>query len=100
MADIDRHKIHYDHPSLLLKDLKAMGENNILSKMNTATLRRDVLNKMYEIYINNFSDKNGKIIATFEIAWITGWKYHESQQKPLSPGSGKIGMMESIKKFE
>ena len=100
VADIDRHKIQYDHPSLLLKDLKAMGENNILSKMSTATLRRDVLNKMYKIYIDNFSDKNGKIIATFEIAWITGWKYHESQQKPLSPGSGKIGMMESIKKFE
>ena len=44
--------------------------------------------------------KNGKIIATFEIAWLTGWKYHESQQKPLKRGSGKTSMLESVKKFE
>jgi hypothetical protein len=25
--------------------------------------------------------------APFEIAWLPGWRPHESQQKPLKPGS-------------
>ena len=77
-----------------------MGETNILTKMNKSTLRKDVLEKMYEIYIDKLSNKEGKINATFEIAWITGWKYHESQQKPLEPGSGKFAMIDSVKSFE
>ena len=99
VADIDRHQVNYDHPKDLLMDLKKLGETNCLLKMNKAILRRDILNRMYEIYIDNFS-KNRKIIATFEIAWLTGWKYHESQQKPLKRGSGKTSMLESVKKFE
>ena len=87
VADIDRHQVNYDHPKDLLMDLKKLGETNCLLKMNKSILRRDILNRMYEIYIDNFS-KNRKIIATFEIAWLTGWKYHESQQKPLKRGSG------------
>ena len=99
VADIDRHQVNYDHPKDLLLDLKILGETNCLLQMNKSILRRDILNRMYEIYINNFS-RNGKIIATFEIAWLTGWKYHESQQKPLKRGSGKTSMLESVKKFE
>ena len=82
VADIDRHSVYYKHPSNLLTDLKKLGETNSLLRMNKSVLRKDVLNRMYEIYIDNFS-KDGKIVATFEIAWLTGWKYHESQQKPL-----------------
>ena len=100
VADIDRHNIYYNHPEDLLKELKIMGETNILTKMNKSTLRKDVLEKMYEIYIDKFSNKEGKINATFEIAWITGWKYHESQQKPLEPGSGKFAMIDSVRSFE
>ncbi len=100
VADIDRHNIYFNHPEDLLKELKIMGETNILTKMNKSTLRKDVLEKMYEIYIDKFSNKEGKINATFEIAWITGWKYHESQQKPLEPGSGKFAMIDSVKSFE
>ena len=100
VADIDRHNIYYNHPEDLLKELKIMGETNILTKMNKSTLRKDVLEKMYEIYIDKFSNKEGKINATFDIAWITGWKYHESQQKPLEPGSGKFAMIDSVKSFE
>ena len=99
VADIDRHQVNYDHPKDLLLDLKKLGETNCLLQMNKSILRRDILNRMYEIYINNFS-RDGKIIATFEIAWLTGWKYHESQQKPLKRGSGKNSMLESVKKFE
>ena len=100
VADIDRHNIYYNHPADLLKELKTMGEPNILTIMNKSTLRKDVLEKMYEIYIDKFSNKEGKINVTFEIAWITGWKYHESQQKPLEPGSGKFAMIDSVKSFE
>ena len=99
VADIDRHSVYYKHPSNLLADLKKLGETNSLLRMNKSFLRKDVLNRMYEIYIDNFS-KDGKIVATFEIAWLTGWKYHERQQKPLKRGSGMTNMVEGVKKFE
>ena len=51
-------------------------------------------------FISIIFSKDGKIVATFEIAWLTGWKYHESQQKPLKRGSGMTNMVEGVKKFE
>jgi hypothetical protein len=40
-----------------------------------------------EIYSERFSDPDGRVRATFELIWISGWTPHESQQKPLKPGS-------------
>ena len=82
VADIDRHNIYYNHPEDLLKELKIMGETNILTKMNKSTLRKDVLEKMYEIYIDKFSNKEGKINATFEIAWITDGNIMKDKKNP------------------
>ena len=50
VADIDRHSVYYKHPSNLLTDLKKLGETNSLLRMNKSFLRKDVLNRMYEIY--------------------------------------------------
>ena len=42
---------------------------------------------MAEIYAQRFADADGRLRATFEVAWLSGWAPHESQQKPLKPGS-------------
>ena len=44
----------------------------------------------------NFSNKDGKIYSTFEIAWLLGWKYDENQPKPLTPGSGEKNLEEAV----
>ncbi|MEI8277625.1 MAG: elongation factor P [Hyphomicrobiales bacterium] len=34
--------------------------------------------------------------ATFEIVWLTGWAPHESQQKPLKPGSASHRLADAL----
>ena len=99
VADIDRHKVTYDNPLNLMEDLRRMGETNILKEKQKNFLRKDILERSIEIYKDNFSLKNEKIFATFEIAWIMGWKYHESQQKPLQPGSGEKNLAEAVEEL-
>ena len=96
VADIDRHRVVYDNPLKLMSDLREMGETNILKEKQKNFLRKDILERTIEIYKDNFSLENGKIFVTFEIAWIIGWKYHDSQQKPLKPGSGEKNLGEAI----
>ena len=39
---------------------------------------------------------NGGVIATFEIITLTAWCPHESQQKPLRPGSAKSRLADAL----
>jgi hypothetical protein len=64
-----------------------MGATNVLTERRRTPLKRATLQRMMEIYANRFADADGRLRATFEIVWLTGWAPHESQQKPLKPGS-------------
>ena len=98
VSDIDKIKIQYKSPLDLLHDLRSMGETNILLEREKTFLRKDILKKTIEIYSNKFLDKSNKISASFDIIYLSGWKYHESQQKPLKPGSGKISLSKVLDK--
>jgi len=100
VADIDRHKVTYDNPIKLMNDLREMGETNILKEKQKTFFRKDILERSIEIYKENFSLENKKIFATFEIAWLIGWKYHDSQQKPLQPGSGQKNLAEAVDELD
>ena len=88
VADVDRVQVGYAHPMELIRDLRAMGETNVLTERRP--LSRRVLARALEIYAERFSRPDGRIAATFEIVTMTGWAPHESQQKPLRPGSAKM----------
>ena len=83
-----------------MNDLREMGETNILKEKQKTFFRKDVLERSMEIYKENFSLENQKIFATFEIAWLIGWKYHDSQQKPLQPGSGQKNLAEAVDELD
>ena len=100
VADIDRHKVTYDNPIKLMNDLREMGETNILKEKQKTFFRKDVLERSMEIYKENFSLEKKKIFATFEIAWLIGWKYHDSEQKPLQPGSGQKNLAEAVDELD
>ena len=34
--------------------------------------------------------------ATFEVLWLSGWVPHESQQKPLRPGTAKSRLADAL----
>jgi hypothetical protein len=52
---------------------------------------------MLEIYAEKFPDPDGRIRATFEIVWLSGWSPHESQQQPLKPGSAKARLADALR---
>lgn len=89
VSDLDRIEIKYDNPMDLLYELRSMGETNTLLEREKNFLRKDILKKTMEIYTNNFSDDDNKVRATFDIIYLSGWKDHKSQQKPLKPGYRK-----------
>jgi hypothetical protein len=59
--------------------------------------RRATLLRMAQIYGERFADADGRIRVTFDVIWLSGWTPHESQQKPLKPGSAKAGLAEAVR---
>ena len=60
-------------------------------------LRRATLLRMAQIYAERFADADGRIRATFDIIWLSGWAPHESQQQPLKPGSAKASLADAVR---
>ena len=81
----------------LMSDLRAMGAANVLTQRAKIPLRRDVLMRAAQIYAERFSDPDGRVRASFEIVWLSGWAPHESQQKPAQPGSATARLEDAIK---
>ncbi|WP_420559798.1 methyltransferase domain-containing protein [Tepidicaulis sp.] len=96
VTDADKLTVRYATPMHLLNELRGMGETNMLSERRKTPLRRATLMRMMEIYQEKFSDPDGRIRATFEIHYVTGWAPHESQQKPLRPGSAKTRLADAL----
>lgn len=80
----------------LLRDLRAMGWGNALSARRRTGMRRDTLMRAAALYAERFADPDGRLRATFEIVWLSGWAPHESQQKPLRPGSAKARLADAL----
>jgi SAM-dependent methyltransferase len=89
VTDIDRVTARYASPISLMHDLRRMGATNPLLERSRRPLKRATLTRMTEIYAERFADRDGRIRATFEIVWLSGWAPHGSQQKPLAPGSAR-----------
>ena len=96
VIDSDRVTVRYDNPLALMHDLRAMGATNILTERRRTPLKRATLQKMLEIYARRFADADGRLRATFEIVWLTGWAPHENQQKPLKPGSASRWLADAL----
>lgn len=96
VADVDRLTVRYDSALALLQDLRRMGAGNILVERRRVPLKRSVLLRMAEIYADRFGDPDGRVRATFDIVWLSGWAPHESQPKPLAPGSAKQRLADAL----
>jgi hypothetical protein len=96
VTDVDRFTVRYASPLALMHDLRCMGATNTLIERSRRPLKRAVLTRMMEIYGARFADADGRIRATFEIMWLSGWAPHESQQQPLKPGSAKTRLADAL----
>ena len=96
VTDSDTVRVRYAHAFALMQDLRRMGLTNALNDRRKAPLRRATLLRAAEIYAARFGEADGRIPATFEIVWLSGWTPHESQQKPLRPGSAKVRLADAL----
>lgn len=96
VVDSERLTIRYKDLSGLFRDLRALGATNPMLARTKTPLRRETLRRLDEIYRTHFSDPDGRIRATVEIVWLSGWAPHESQQKPLRPGSAKARLADAL----
>ena len=97
VADVDRVVVRYDNAFALMQDLRRMGATNVLMERRRTPLRRATLLRMAQIYGERFADSDGRIRATFDIVWLSGWAPHASQQQPLKPGSAKASLEEAVR---
>ena len=96
VVDSDRLTVRYSTVFALMRDLRRMGATNMLSERRRTPLRRATLQRMAEIYAQRFADTDGRLRASFEIVWLSGWAPHESQQKPLKPGSAAQRLADAL----
>jgi SAM-dependent methyltransferase len=97
VTDVDRVVVRYDNAFALMHDLRRMGATNILVERRRTPTRRATLLRMAQIYTSRFADPDGRIRATFDIVWLSGWAPDESQPKPLRPGSAKASLEAAVK---
>jgi SAM-dependent methyltransferase len=97
VADVDTYTVRYDSMFGLMADLKAMGMSNVLTARSRRPVSRTFFLEAAKLYQERYSDADGRIRATFSIIYLSGWAPHESQQKPLKPGSAKVRLEDAIK---
>jgi SAM-dependent methyltransferase len=97
VVDLDRTTVRYADIFALMGDLRAAGAANALEARSRSPLRRDVLMRAAAVYAERFSDPDGRLRATFDVLWLSGWAPHEGQPKPLKPGSATTRLADALK---
>jgi SAM-dependent methyltransferase len=94
----DREIVTVRYPSMfgLMADLRAMGATNALAARQRKPAPKGFFLRAAEIYAQRFADPDGRVRATFEMIFLSGWAPHESQQKPLAPGSARMRLADAL----
>jgi SAM-dependent methyltransferase len=96
VIDIDTITVSYENALALMRELRAMGEGNALHHRSHRFTRRTTLMAAAHAYQDQFADADGRISATFQVIYLTGWAPHESQQKPARRGSGAVSLADAL----
>ena len=98
VADVETHRVRYANAFALMAELKALGAANPLVDRPRRFATRTLLTAAATAYQEAAGDADGRVRATLEVIWLAGWVPHESQQKPLRPGSAKVRLGDILKK--
>ena len=99
VTDVDSVVVRYDNAFVLMEDLRRMGATNVMIERRRMLTRPTTMMRMGQIYSQRFADPDGRVRATFDIIWLSGWAPHASQQQPLKPGSAKASLAEAVKRL-
>jgi SAM-dependent methyltransferase len=96
VADVEPVTVRYGDMFGLIRDLRAMGLTAALGETASQPAPRALWLEAARHYAAHFADADGRIRATFEMVWLSGWAPHESQQQPLRPGSAKLRLAQAL----
>ncbi len=96
VVDVERTTVKYKNFSGLVRDIRAMGEVNYLCARDRRPLTRGLLAAMLAHYEENHGTPEGRLKASFDIVYMTAWAPHDSQPRPLRPGSAKTSLAEAL----
>ena len=96
VVDSEIVRVSYDNVFKLFTDLRGMGEGNALAGRHKSNPGKALFMETARLYQEKFAGKDGRITASFEIIFLIGWAPHESQQKPLRPGSAKTRLADAL----
>ncbi|HYD32240.1 MAG TPA: methyltransferase domain-containing protein [Azospirillaceae bacterium] len=96
VVDSDTLTVTYDNVFKLMADLRGMGETNAVAARRRVPARRDMLAEAARLYAERYAEPDGRIPATFQVLYAAGWAPHESQQKPLKPGTAQTPLAEAL----
>ena len=83
VADSETITATYPDMLALMRELRGMGETNALAARRRF-LSRATLARAGEIYAERFGAGDGRITATFEVLFLTGWAPHADHARPRS----------------
>jgi len=96
VVDSDIITVTYENFFKLAHDLRGMGQGNIIRERSRINPGKEFFSKAAAYYHDKFSEADGRIKASFEIIHVIGWVPHETQQKPLAPGSAQIKLSDAL----
>ncbi|HTJ58303.1 MAG TPA: SAM-dependent methyltransferase [Devosiaceae bacterium] len=96
VTDVETHTVRYRSPLALMQELKALGASNPLAERPTAPATKGLIVAASAAYEAIAGDPDGRVRASLEIIWMSGWAAHESQQQPLKPGSAEVSLRQVL----
>jgi SAM-dependent methyltransferase len=96
VTDVEPWTVRYANMFALLADLRAMGGTNTLVERLRQPAERRFFVRAADIYARDYADADGRVRATFELIFLSGWAPHESQQKPSKPGSAERRLADAL----
>ena len=96
VADAVVQDASYPDAFALMADLRAMGETNALAARDRRTPPRALFPRAAALYAERFGRPGGRVRATAEILFLTGWAPAPDQPQPLRPGSATARLAEVL----
>jgi SAM-dependent methyltransferase len=92
VADAETLALSYSELAGIFRDIRGMGVANALCGPVKA-LPRGIRNALEVAYPRS----GERLVATANLVYLTAWAPHESQQKPLRPGSAAMRLSDALK---
>jgi SAM-dependent methyltransferase len=96
VADCETITLTYSDAFALMRELRGMGEGNALAARRRNPTGRRVLAHAAALYRQRYAAADGRVGATIQAIFLTGWAPDAGQQQPARRGSGRVSLGSAI----